>query len=95
MYPIRIGMKTQVEINRKKFIMHILEGNKFDLNQPGYIYQCDSNSSSIVMGFDKESIYTELLHDIEFCPYSISIVDKLFVMIFGLGKSDVYLSKNL
>jgi hypothetical protein len=36
MYPIRVGMKTQVEINGKKFIMRILEGNKFDLNQPGF-----------------------------------------------------------
>ncbi|RIA94795.1 hypothetical protein C1645_817495 [Glomus cerebriforme] len=110
MYPIQVGMKTQVEINGKKFIMCILEGNKFDLNQPGYVYQCDSNSSEIkdnstnaitslyrqifqtqikilgliVMDFDKESIYTKLLHDIEFCLYSISIADKLSIMIFGL-----------
>ena len=39
------------------------------------------------MGFDKESIFTELLHDIEFRPYSISIADKLAVMVFSLGIS--------
>jgi hypothetical protein len=113
MYPIRVGMKTQVELNGKKFIMHVLEGNKFDLNQPGYTCQCDSDSSeiednptnaitslyrqifktqtkisgSIVMGFDNKLIFTELLYDIEFCPYSISIADKLSVMVFGLGIS--------
>ncbi|PKY41998.1 hypothetical protein RhiirA4_455721 [Rhizophagus irregularis] len=113
MYPIRIGMKTQVEINGKKFIMRILERNKFDLNQPGYTCQCDSDSSeiednptnaitslyrqifktqtkisgSMVMGFDKDSIFTELLQDIEFCPYSISIADKLTIMGFSLGAS--------
>ena len=39
------------------------------------------------MGFDKESIFTELLHDIEFRPYSISIADKLAVIVFSLGIS--------
>ena len=113
MYPIRIGMRTQVEINGKKFTMRILEGNKFDLNQPGYTCQCDSDSSeiednptnaitslyrqifktqtkisgSMVMGFDKDSIFTELLQDIEFRPYSISIADKLTIMVFSLGAS--------
>ena len=47
MYPIRVGMKTQVEINGKFFIMRIVIGNKFDLNQPGYTCQCNSNSSEI------------------------------------------------
>ncbi|PKK62931.1 hypothetical protein RhiirC2_855357 [Rhizophagus irregularis] len=113
MYSIRIGMRTQVEINGKKFTMRILEGNKFDLNQPGYTCQCDSDSSeiednptnaitslyrqifktqtkisgSMVMGFDKDSIFTELLQDIEFRPYSISIADKLTIMVFSLGAS--------
>ena len=93
--------------------MHILEGNKFDLNQPDYTCQCDSDSSeiednptnaitslyrqifktktkisgSMVMGFDKESIFSELLHNIEFHPYSISLADKLSVMVFSLGIS--------
>ncbi|CAG8544319.1 8203_t:CDS:2, partial [Scutellospora calospora] len=113
MYPIRVGMKTQVEINKKKFITHILEENKFYKNQPGYFCHCDSGSSeiednptnvitslyrqifktqtkilgSIIMGFDKESIFARLLHNIEFCPYSISIADKLSVMVFSLGIS--------
>ncbi|PKY62343.1 hypothetical protein RhiirA4_488660 [Rhizophagus irregularis] len=112
MYPIWIGMKTQVEINGKKFIMRILEGNKFDLNQPGYTCQCDSDSSeiednptnaitslyrqifktqtkisgSMVMSFDKDSIFTELLQNIEFRPYSISIADKLTIMVFSLER---------
>src|SRR5437660_5101785 len=107
MYPIHVGMKTQVEINGKNFIMRILEGNKFDVNQPGYTCQCDSDSSevednptnaitslyrqifktqtkilgSMVMGFDKESIFSELLHGIEFRSYSISLADKLSIMI--------------
>ncbi|CAG8721059.1 9122_t:CDS:2, partial [Funneliformis caledonium] len=85
-------------------------GNKNDINQPGYTYQYDSDSSeiednptntitslyrkifktqtkisgSMVMSFDKESIFSELLHDIEFCPYSISLADKLSIMIFSL-----------
>jgi len=113
MYPIRVGMKTQVEMNGKFFIMRVLKGNKFDTNQPGYTCQCDSDSSeiednptnaitslyrqifktqtkisgSMVMGFDKESIFSELLHDIEFRPYSISLADKLSIMIFSLGTS--------
>ncbi|CAB4401524.1 unnamed protein product [Rhizophagus irregularis] len=114
MYSIRIGMRTQVEINGKKFTtMRILEENKFDLNQPDYICQCDSDSSeiednptnaitslyrqifktqtkisgSMVMGFDKNSIFTELLQDIEFCPYSIGIADKLTIIVFSLGAS--------
>ena len=41
----------------------------------------------MVMGFDKESIFSELLHDIEFRPYSISLADKLSIMIFSLGAS--------
>ncbi|CAB4382663.1 unnamed protein product [Rhizophagus irregularis] len=107
MYPIQIGMRTQVEINGKKFTMHILEGNKFDLNQPGYICQCNSDSSkiednptnaitslyrqifktqtkilgSMVMSFDKDSIFTKILQDIEFYSYSISIADKLTIMV--------------
>ncbi|CAG8693904.1 9636_t:CDS:1, partial [Funneliformis caledonium] len=113
MCPIRVGMKTQVEINKKKFIIRVLEGNKNDINQSGYTYQCDSDfseikdnptnaitslyrkifkiqtkiSGSMVMGFDKESIFSELLHDIEFYPYSISLADKLSIMIFSLGAS--------
>ncbi|RHZ71753.1 hypothetical protein Glove_253g31 [Diversispora epigaea] len=113
MYPIWVSMKTQVEINEKKFIMHVLEGNRFDINQPGYTCQCGSDSSeiednpinaitslyrqifktqtkilgSIVMGFDKESIFSELLHNIEFRPYSISLADKLSIMVFSLGVS--------
>ncbi|EXX69035.1 hypothetical protein RirG_099610 [Rhizophagus irregularis DAOM 197198w] len=39
------------------------------------------------MGFDKDSIFTELLQDIEFRPYSISIADKLTIMVFSLGAS--------
>ncbi|RHZ89316.1 hypothetical protein Glove_16g30 [Diversispora epigaea] len=110
MYPIRIGMKTQIELNGKNFIMRILKGNNY---QPGYTCQCDSNSSeiednptnaitsiyrqifktqtkisgSIVMGFDKESIISELLYNIEFHPYSISIESKLSIMVFGLDIS--------
>ncbi|CAG8578286.1 1018_t:CDS:2, partial [Scutellospora calospora] len=112
-YPIRVGMKTQVEINRKKFIIHILEGNKFYKNQSGYSCYCDSGSSeiednltnviislyrqifktqtkilgSIIIGFDKESILAKLLHDIKFRLYSISIADKLSVMVFSLDIS--------
>ena len=41
----------------------------------------------LVMGFDKESIFSELLHNIEFRPYSISLADKLSIMIFSLGIS--------
>ena len=41
----------------------------------------------MAMGFDKESIFTELLHDVEFHPYSISIEDKLTVTVFSLGIS--------
>ncbi|CAG8741114.1 12905_t:CDS:2, partial [Funneliformis caledonium] len=44
-------------------------------------------SGSMVIGFDKESIFSELLHNIEFCPYSISLADKLSIMIFSLGTS--------
>ncbi|CAG8451998.1 8156_t:CDS:2 [Diversispora eburnea] len=113
MYPIRIGMKTQVELNGKNFIMQILKGNNISKNQPGYTSQCDSDSSeiednptnaitsiyrqvfetktkissSMVMGFDKESIIAELLYDIEFHPYIISIENKLSVMVFGSGIS--------
>ncbi|RHZ78939.1 hypothetical protein Glove_153g64 [Diversispora epigaea] len=113
MYPIRIGMKTQVELNGKNFIMRILKGNNISKNQPGYTSQCNSDSSeiednptnaitsiyrqvfktktkisgSIVMGFDKESIIAELLDDIEFHPYIISIENKLSVMVFGSGIS--------
>ncbi|CAG8491730.1 1521_t:CDS:2 [Scutellospora calospora] len=39
------------------------------------------------MGFDKESILAGLLYDIEFCPYSISIANKLSVIVFSLGIS--------
>ncbi|RHZ74545.1 hypothetical protein Glove_221g18 [Diversispora epigaea] len=110
MYPIRIGMKTQIELNGKNFIMRILKRNNY---QPGYTCQCDSNSSeiednptnaitsiykqifktqtkilgSIVMGFDKESIISELLYNIEFHSYSISIESKLSIMVFGLDIS--------
>ncbi|RHZ82683.1 hypothetical protein Glove_105g11 [Diversispora epigaea] len=110
MYPIRIGMKTQIELNGKNFIMRILKGNNY---QSGYTCQCDSNSSeiednltnaitsiyrqifktqtkisgSIVMGFDKESIISKLLYNIEFHPYSISIESKLSIMVFGLDIS--------
>ncbi|RHZ78736.1 hypothetical protein Glove_156g29 [Diversispora epigaea] len=89
------------------------EGNRFDINQPGYTCQCGSDSSeiednptnaitslyrqifktqtkisgSIVMGFDKESIFSELLYNIEFRPYSISLADKLSIMVFSLGVS--------
>ncbi|RHZ62249.1 hypothetical protein Glove_341g69 [Diversispora epigaea] len=44
-------------------------------------------SGSIVMGFDKESIFSELLHNIEFHPYSISLADKLSIMVFSLSVS--------
>ncbi|RHZ87508.1 hypothetical protein Glove_33g7 [Diversispora epigaea] len=47
MYPIQIGMKTQVEINGKNFITRILKGNRVSVNQPGYVSQCDSDSSEI------------------------------------------------
>ncbi|PKB96459.1 hypothetical protein RhiirA5_434803 [Rhizophagus irregularis] len=39
------------------------------------------------MSFDKDSIFTEILQDIKFCPYSISIADKLTIMVFSLGTS--------
>src|ERR1043165_1775810 len=41
----------------------------------------------MVMGLDKESIFRELLHNIEFRPYSISLADKLSIMVFSLGVS--------
>jgi len=47
MYPIRVGMKTQTELNGKIFILRILEGNKAFANHPCYSCQCESFSSNI------------------------------------------------
>ncbi|CAG8628837.1 17919_t:CDS:2, partial [Funneliformis caledonium] len=62
-------------------------GNKNDINQHGYTCQYDSDSSSMVMDFDKESIFSKLLYDIEFRLYLISLADKLSIMIFSLSAS--------
>ncbi|CAG8551271.1 2148_t:CDS:2, partial [Diversispora eburnea] len=46
--------------------------------QSGYTSQCDSDSKLII---------AELLYDIKFHPYIVSIENKLSVMVFGLGIS--------
>src|SRR2546423_1700585 len=46
-YPIRVGMKTQTELNGKTFILRVLEGNKAFANHSGYSCQCESFSSDI------------------------------------------------
>ena len=42
-FPIRVGMKTQVELNGRVFIMRVVEVNM----RPGYCCQCDSLSSNV------------------------------------------------
>ena len=35
--PIHVGMKTEVELNNRKFILHDVQGNLSNSCQPGYI----------------------------------------------------------
>ena len=42
--PIRVGMKTEVELNNRKFILHVVRGNLSNSCQPGYI--CESGSET-------------------------------------------------
>ena len=35
--PIHVGMKTEVELNNRKFILHDVQGNSSNSCQPGYI----------------------------------------------------------
>ena len=39
--PICVGMKTEVELNNRKFILHVVWGNSC---QPGYICESDSET---------------------------------------------------
>src|SRR3954447_25402963 len=65
MYPIRVGMKTQVELNGKKFILRVLEGNTIDTSNPGYSCQCELFSSDVEESSTKaiSSLYQKIFQN--------------------------------
>jgi len=108
--PLRLNMRTQMELNNTKFIIRIISVE--DGIQPGYVCETDvdakvhlSASKAInetynnlfnnkiqysglsVLGFDDENIIQELLSDILFCHFKIT-VDNLSILIIKLGDSN-------
>ena len=49
-HPNCVGMKTQFIINDKKFILHIIIGNKTDEFLPGYCCQCEEYVGEVENG---------------------------------------------
>ena len=45
--PIRVGMRTQVELNNRNFILHVVQGNLNNSCQPGYICESGNDTSKI------------------------------------------------
>jgi hypothetical protein len=108
--PIRLNMRVQMELNKTKFIVRII--NAEDGIKPGYICESDvatkvyltaseainktynnlfnnktRYSGPSVLGFDNENITKELLSDVLFCSFKIT-VDKLSILIINLGNSN-------
>ncbi|CAB4376147.1 unnamed protein product [Rhizophagus irregularis] len=73
--PLRLNMRVQLELNKTKFIVRIVSAE--DNMKPG----------PSVLEFDNENITKELLSDVLFCPFKIT-VDKLSILIINLGNSN-------
>ncbi|RHZ78583.1 hypothetical protein Glove_159g29 [Diversispora epigaea] len=108
--PIRLNMKVQIELNKTKFIVHIVSTE--DNIKPGYICESDNTSriyltaseainetynqffntgtrysGPSILGFDNENIIQELLFDVLFYPFKITI-DKLSILVIKLNFSN-------
>ncbi|CAG8724506.1 13916_t:CDS:2 [Funneliformis caledonium] len=79
-YPFRVGMKIQVELKNRLFIIRVVQGNKHNNLLPGFL--------SLMMGIEDNNILDELVSDLSFQPFMISIqqqIKKINIMIYSIG----------
>ncbi|CAG8842061.1 44993_t:CDS:2, partial [Gigaspora margarita] len=89
-YPFRVDYKYRTEIKELQILKRIVQGNILNSQLPGFCCEANRISGPQIMGFDDQKILSELISDIPFQPFNISI-DKLSAIIYSI---DIFLNKD-